>query len=131
TFFAGIDASAIKSMSGAGKNKSVSKLMGSLRKRKAAAKTPGKPAEANADGWEDKAKAKYNGGIDPTKGCFVKLENKTGNDCAPNPMGNTQTLQDDVTNCVTSLVNLETNTTTTTTTTTTTLPSHGMILNGA
>src|SRR5262249_53939909 len=130
-FDAGSERRAGQSKCGVGKKKCVSKLLGSLLKCQAAAQTPGKPADPNANGCEDKAKAKYNGGIDPTKGCFVKLENKTGNDCAPNPMGNTQTLQDDVTNCVTSLVNLETNTTPTTTTTTTTLPSHGMILNGA
>jgi hypothetical protein len=128
-FVAGIDPNTVQSKCGVGKKKCVAKLLGSLLKCQAAAQTPGQDPNA-LGGCEDKAKLKYNG-TDPTKGCFVKLENKTGNDCAPNPMGNSHPLQDDVTNCVTSLVNLETAMTTTTTTTTTTLPSHGMILNGA
>jgi len=38
------------------------------------AQTPGKPNDPNANSCVDKAQAKYTGGVDPTKGCFYKLE---------------------------------------------------------
>src|SRR5262249_20590602 len=81
---------------GAGKKKCVSKLLASILKCRATSQTPGKPADQSA--CVSKAIDKYTGGSDPTKGCFAKLENKTGNDCMP-PTGNSGTLQGLVTSC--------------------------------
>jgi hypothetical protein len=64
-----------------GKNKCVSKKAGSLLKCEQKAETPGKPTDPNADGCVDKARAKFDGGEAPEKGCFEKLESKEGNDC--------------------------------------------------
>ena len=58
------------------KNKCVAKKVGSLLKCEENAETPGNPTDPNADGCVDKVKAKFDGGADPTKGCFEKLENK-------------------------------------------------------
>ena len=121
---------------GAGKKKCVSKLLKGILKCRQASQTPGKPTDPNAGGCVDKAVAKYTGGIDPTKGCFYKLENKAGNDCAP-PTGNSVALQNLVEDCDDALEALLTETTTTTsttlasTTTTSTLPSGGVVLKGA
>jgi hypothetical protein len=121
---------------GAGKKKCVSKYLKGLLKCEQLAQTPGKPTDPNANGCVDKAVAKYTGGVDPTKGCFYKLENKAGNDCGP-PTGNSATLQGLVEDCVDDLVALLTATTTTTsttlasTTTTSTIPSGGVELQGA
>jgi hypothetical protein len=102
----------------AGKKKCVSKYLKALLKCRQLAQTPGKSNDPNAGGCVDKAKTKYNGGIDPTKGCFAKLEAKNPNDCqVPGDSGALQTL---VENCDDDLADLLTNTTTTTTTTTTT-----------
>ena len=95
------------------KKKCVAKLLGSLLKCQATAQTPGKPTDPDAGGCQDKATAKYTGGMDLSKGCFAKLEAKDPTGCAPTCTSDT--LQADVTDCVTSLVNLETATTTTTT----------------
>jgi hypothetical protein len=119
---------------GAGKKKCVSKLVKGLLKCRQLSQTPGKPTNANAGGCVDKAVAKYTGGVDPTKGCFYKLENKAGNDCGP-PTGNSATLQALVENCDEVLSDLLTATTSTTSTTlgttTTTIPSGGVELQGA
>jgi hypothetical protein len=104
---------------GAGKKKCVAKKLKSLLKCYQKAQTPGKPMDPNYGGCIDKAKAKYDGGSDTSKGCFVKLETKTGNDCLP-PTGNQAALEDIVDDsCVAAFVALLENPTTSTTTTTT------------
>jgi hypothetical protein len=100
----------------AGKKKCVSKLLKGLLKCQALAQTPSKPPVPNAGGCVDKAVAKYDGGSDPTKGCFAKLEAKMPNDCLA-PLGNSTALRNLVEDCVDDVVALEENTTTTTTTT--------------
>jgi hypothetical protein len=118
---------------GAGKKKCVSKLLKGLLKCRQLSQTPGKPTDPNTGGCVDKAVAKYTGGIDPTKGCFYKLENKSGNDCGP-PTGNSATLQGLVEDCDDDLAALLTATTTTSTSTSTstsTVPSGGVELQGA
>ena len=105
---------------GAGKKKCVAKYLGALLKCAATAQTPGKPTDQSA--CIGKATAKYNGGADPTKGCFAKLEAKKGNDCAA-PTGNSGALQTLVQDCVETLGTLVT---TPPTTTTTTLPTPGV-----
>src|SRR5690348_7163563 len=65
----------------AGKTKCVAGTVAGLLKCEGLAKTPGKPAHPNTKSCVDKAKAKFDGGADPTKGCFDKLESKSGNDC--------------------------------------------------
>src|SRR5262249_40647586 len=82
-FVPDIDPPAVQTKCGVGKKKCVSKLIGALLKCKAAAQTAGKSTDPNAGGCKDKATAKYTGGTDPTKGCFAKIEGKTGNDCQP------------------------------------------------
>ena len=99
---------------GAGKKKCVAKYLGALLKCAGTAQTPGKPADQSA--CISKATAKYNGGADPTKGCFAKLEAKNGNDCAA-PTGNSGALQTLVQDCVETLGTLVTTPPTTTTTT--------------
>jgi hypothetical protein len=121
---------------GVGKKKCVAKKLKSLLKCYQKAQTIGKDPDPNADGCIDKAKAKFDGGADPAKGCFVKLENKSGNDCAP-PTGNQAALELIVDSCAGAFVALietpstttttapttSTTTTTTTTVTTTTAPT--------
>ena len=58
----------------AGKNQCVSKTAGALLKCEQRAETPGRPADPNAGGCVDTAKAKFDSGSDPTMGCFEKLE---------------------------------------------------------
>jgi hypothetical protein len=105
---------------GVSKKKCVAKKLGSILKCYQKAQTPGKPMDPNTAGCVDKAKAKYDGSPDPTKGCFVKLENKTGNDCQA-PLGNQGLLENITDSCVAAFIALvETPTTTTTSTTSTT-----------
>ena len=82
------------------------------------AQTPGKPSEPNDDGCIDKVKLKFDGGAEPEKGCFAKLETKSGNDCLP-PLMNTASVEALVDGCVSQLVGLLTTPTTTTTSSTT------------
>jgi hypothetical protein len=84
------------------KNKCVAKKAGSLIKCEEKAETPGKPTDPNTDGCVDKAKAKFDGGTDPTKGCFAKLESKTPNDCVTT--GDTAALETTADACVEQLV---------------------------
>jgi len=65
----------------AGKTKCVGKKAGGLIKCHQLAESPGKVPDPNAGGCVDKVVAKFDGGADPTKGCFEKLENKSPNDC--------------------------------------------------
>lgn len=125
-----------QSKCGVGKKKCVSKLLASLLKCRQASESPGKSTDPNFGGCVDKAVAKYTGGIDPTKGCFAKLEAKVPNDCLP-PTGNSATLQTLAENCDDNIRAVLTNTSTTTsttlqsTTTTSTLPGGGVVLQGA
>jgi hypothetical protein len=140
---------------GVGKKKCVSKLFASLLKCNQVAQTPGKPTDPNATGCVDKAKTKYTGGLEPSKGCFAKLEAKDPNDCQfPGDSGALQTLVESCADTLAALVTNVTTTTTTTisttttvsttstttisttsttagTTTTTTMPSGGTVLKGA
>lgn len=102
---------------GVGKKKCVAKKLAGLLKCHAKAETPGKPTDPNTGGCVDKARAKFDGGAEPEKGCVVKLENKPENDCLP-PLGNQAGLEAIVDGCVDAIVSaLETPTPTTTTTT--------------
>jgi len=58
----------------AGKTSCVSKTVNELLKCARRASTPGKPTDRNAKNCLDKAKAKFDGGADPAKGCFEELE---------------------------------------------------------
>jgi hypothetical protein len=115
SFVAAIDPPPItQTKCGAGKKKCVSKYLKALLKCRQVAQTPGKPTDPNATGCVDKAQAKYTGGLDPTKGCFAKLEAKNPNDCQfTNDSG---TLQGLVESCVDDLAAVVTPPTTTTTT---------------
>ena len=66
---------------GAGRKKCASKYLAGLLKCRRLAQTPGKPTDPNSRSCIDKAVAKFNGGADPAKGCFAKLEAKSPNDC--------------------------------------------------
>ena len=136
-FVDAIDPGAIdQTKCGAGKKKCVSKYFKARMKCYQLAQTPGKPTDPNTNSCLDKAIAKYTGGLDPTKGCFYKLENKAGNDCGP-PTGNSAALQALVEDCDDDLAALLTAIPTTTstvgptTTTSTTIPSGGVELQGA
>jgi hypothetical protein len=131
-FVAAIDPPPItQTKCGAGKKKCVSKYLAALLKCHQLAQKPGQPTDPNAGGCVDKATAKYTGGADPTKGCFAKLEAKSGTDCQA-PTGNSGTVQGLVDDCVAGLITLVTQTTpTTTSTTTSTLPAPGLVLKGA
>jgi hypothetical protein len=50
------------------------------------------PTDPNFGDCEGKARDKFDGGSDPTKGCFAKLESQLPNDCLP-PLGNTGTVE--------------------------------------
>src|SRR4030095_13977190 len=103
---------------GAGKKKCVSKYLKSVLKCHQLAQTPGQSPEPNANSCLTKASDKYTGGVDPTKGCFYKLENKSGNDCQA-PTGNSAALQVLVDDCVDDILALETTPTPTTSTSST------------
>jgi hypothetical protein len=110
---------------GVKKKKCVAKKLSSVLKCYQKAETPGKPMDPNTSDCITKATAKYDGGTDPSKGCFVKLESKSGNDCQP-PIGNQAQLEDIVDSCVgafVTLINTPTSTTTSTTSTTTSTTS--------
>src|SRR5262245_8003880 len=62
----------------AGKTKCMSKKAAGLLKCEQTAETPGKVADPTC---VTKVEDKFDGGIDATKGCFEKLENKKGSDC--------------------------------------------------
>jgi len=85
------------------KNKCVAKKLGGLSKCHQKAETPGKPADPNDAGCIDKVVAKYDGGVDPTKGCFAKLEAKVGNDCINT--NNSASLESLADACVNAIIN--------------------------
>jgi hypothetical protein len=97
----GVDG-AIQSKCLVGKNKCVAKKAKALLNCEQKAEKPGRPPDPNADGCVDKAKAKFDGGPKPEKGCFEKLENKTGTDCVTfDDTGSAEALVDE---CVADLV---------------------------
>jgi hypothetical protein len=117
---------------GVAKKKCVAKKFGALLKCHKLAATPNKPMDPNFDGCLDEAKARFDGGADPTKGCFAKEEAKASNDCRP-PLGNQAALETIVDDCVAEVVaaaetppptttSTTTTSTTTSSTTTTTIP---------
>jgi hypothetical protein len=114
----------------AGKKKCVAKLLAGILKCRMLAQTPGKPTDPNTGGCVDKAVAKYTGGVDPTKGCVVKLDAANPNDCQVT--GDSTALENLVNDCAANLVAVETATTSTSTSTTTTSTLHvGVVLLGA
>jgi hypothetical protein len=86
----------------AGKTKCMSKKATGLLKCETLAETPGKTADPNAGGCVTKVVAKFDGGVDATKGCFEKLENKNPNDCVT--FDDTGAAEDAVDACVGALV---------------------------
>ena len=127
---AAIDPGAIdQSACNARKKKCVARKLRSLLHCYGKAATPGKPPDENAGGCVDKAKAWFDGGPDPAKGCFAKAEKKPANDCLP-PIGNQAVLESliDGSSCIGAFVALlepspSTTTTATTVTTTSTTTS--------
>ncbi len=90
---AGIDPPPLdQSSCGVGKQRCIARMLKSILVCFQKAATPGKPEDPNFGGCIDKAKARYDGGADPSKGCFVKLESKPGNDCTQ-PIGNQMDLE--------------------------------------
>ncbi len=109
-----------QSKCGVGKMKCAQKKLGGLLKCHQKSETPGKPMDPNAADCVTKVKAKFDGGADPAKGCFTKLEAKSGNDCLP-PLGNQADVELLVDACTATIVAaLESAPTTTTTTVPTT-----------
>jgi hypothetical protein len=90
---------------GVGKKKCAATKLGGLLKCRQKAQTPGKPDDANAKGCVDKATRKFDGGREPAKGCFAKLESKPKNDCVP-PLGNADAVEAVVDACVADLIDL-------------------------
>jgi hypothetical protein len=86
----------------AGKTACMTKKAAALLKCEALAETPGKPADPDANNCSTKAKAAFDGGSDPAKGCFEKLEGKTPNDCRT--QNDTAAAETAVDGCVASLV---------------------------
>ncbi|MCW5890909.1 MAG: hypothetical protein KIT14_10180 [bacterium] len=86
----------------AGKTKCVANKFKGLLKCHQLAETPGKPTDPNAKDCVTKAKAKFDGGATPAKGCFEKLEGKTPNDCVT--FDDTAALEAAVDACVDQLV---------------------------
>src|SRR5262245_43233112 len=102
---------------GAGKKKCVSKYLKGLLRCHQLAQTPGRPNDPNANSCGTRAETKYDGGPEPAKGCFEKLENRNPNDCQS--LDDSATLAGLVQTCVTNLVGVVTNTMPSTTTSST------------
>jgi hypothetical protein len=102
---------------GAGKKKCISKYLKGLLKCHQLAQTPGRPNDPNANSCITRAQTKYDGGSEPAKGCFEKLENKNPNDCQI--LDDSAALAGLVQSCVTNLVGVVTNTMPSTTTSST------------
>jgi hypothetical protein len=125
---------------GVAKKKCAAKKLAALLKCHKAAATPNKPMDPNTNGCLDKAKEKFDGG-NPEKGCFVKAETKSNNDCQA-PLGNQALVETIVDDCVdailaaiqsppTTTTTGPTVTTTTTTSSTTTTTIGGAVACGA
>jgi hypothetical protein len=98
----------------AGKLKCASKKLQGLLKCHQLAATPSKSTDPNAGSCIDKVVLKFDGGPQPAKGCFGKLEGKATNDCLP-PTGNVAAVEAEVDACVGDLVAVLTTPTTTST----------------
>src|SRR5215831_2654102 len=86
----------------AGKTACMAKKAAGLLKCEALAETPGKPADPNTKDCVTKAETKFDGGAQPPKGCFEKLESKDPNDCLT--VDDTVAAETAVDACVASLV---------------------------
>jgi hypothetical protein len=95
-----------QSKCGVGKQKCATKaLQGSLKCYEQQQK-PGKLVDpALLEECRDKVMAKFNGGSEPAKGCFAKLEIKSGNDCLP-PTNNSAAVEGIVESCVDTFASL-------------------------
>jgi hypothetical protein len=98
---------------GGGKTKCVSKYLKGLLRCHQLAQTPGRPNDPNTTSCVTRAQTKYDGGPEPAKGCFEKLENRNPNDCQI--LGDSATLAGLVQSCVANLIGVVTNTTTSST----------------
>jgi hypothetical protein len=65
----------------AGKTNCMAKKAAGLLNCEALAVTPGKPADPNPKDCVTKVVTKFDGGLEPAKGCFAKVEAKDPNDC--------------------------------------------------
>lgn len=83
----------------AAKNACAAKKLAGLLKCYRRAQTPGKPADPDAKDCITKVMARFDGGEDPSKGCFARLEAKRNNDCQE-PLGNTAAVEAIVDRCV-------------------------------
>jgi hypothetical protein len=63
------------------KNRCMSKKAASLLKCEQKAEMPGASIEPGLTACRQKASTKFDGGPDPSRGCFERLESKTPNDC--------------------------------------------------
>ncbi len=86
----------------AGKTKCVSKKAGGELKCHVLAESPGKVPNPNAGGCIDKVVAKFDGGVDPSKGCFAKVEAHLPSDCIT--FNDSSTAENVVDSCVGSFV---------------------------
>src|SRR5215475_13542625 len=86
----------------AGKTGCMAKKAAGLVKCEALAETPGKPADPDAKNCVTKARTKFDGGLEPAKGCFEKLESKSSNDCLT--VDDTGAAETAVETCVAALV---------------------------
>src|SRR5262245_54749475 len=86
----------------AGKTGCMAKKAAGLLKCEALAETPGKPPDPNAKDCVTKVRAKFDGGSNPAKGCFEKLEAKNPNDCLT--FDDTAAAETAVDTCVAALV---------------------------
>ena len=107
----------------AGKVKCAAKKLKGLLKCYETASTPGHDDDPDTGGCLDRTRAKFDGGPDPARGCFVQLESRPGNDCQA-PLGNTAAVEAVVeTACVETIVVTSTTTTTSRTTISFTIPT--------
>ena len=95
----GAAASAQQTKCLAGKTKCMATKAAGLLKCEETAETPGKVADPAC---VTKVEGKFDGGADPSKGCFEKLESKPANNCSAGD--DTAAAETAVDNCVASLV---------------------------
>ncbi len=90
---------------GVGKKQCVAVKLKSLLSCYQKAQTPGKVVEPELSQCLAKAMAKFDGGPDPARGCFAKLEAKRRKDCRP-PLGNTMAVETIVDSCASTFMAL-------------------------
>jgi hypothetical protein len=86
----------------AGKTSCMARKAAGLLKCEALAETPGRLADPNANDCVTRTRTKFDGGSQPTTGCFEKLESKSPNDCLT--VDDTGAAETAVDACVASLV---------------------------